>query len=151
SNSDRPAGGEILFLALLRARYASTASDTRESGDLERSGGDPAYLWTERGAAQWHCLRGRGLDQPCDPRSDAGAHRHYQQPTGGRELGDSGGEGAGSGGSLNTTQGPSWVTSVVNAIGNSPYWANTAIFITWDDWGGWYDHVPPPQVLVNCA
>ena len=24
------------------------------------------------------------------------------------------------------------------------YWNNTAIFITWDDWGGWYDHVPPP-------
>jgi len=39
--------------------------------------------------------------------------------------------------------GPSWVASVVNAIGNSPYWSNTAIFITWDDWGGWYDHVPP--------
>jgi len=48
-------------------------------------------------------------------------------------------------------EGPSWVASVVNAIGNSSYWANTAIFITWDDWGGWYDHVPPPQVLVNCA
>jgi phospholipase C len=47
--------------------------------------------------------------------------------------------------------GPSWVASVVNAIGNSSYWANTAIFITWDDWGGWYDHVPPPQVLVNCT
>ncbi|MGA2978036.1 MAG: alkaline phosphatase family protein [Terriglobales bacterium] len=47
--------------------------------------------------------------------------------------------------------GPSWVASVVNAIGNSPYWANTAIFITWDDWGGWYDHVPPPQVLLNCT
>jgi phospholipase C len=54
-------------------------------------------------------------------------------------------------GSLGNTLGPSWVASVVNAIGNSPYWANTAIFITWDDWGGWYDHVPPPQVLVNCA
>jgi phospholipase C len=39
--------------------------------------------------------------------------------------------------------GPSWVASVVNAIGNSSYWADTAIFITWDDWGGWYDHVPP--------
>ena len=39
--------------------------------------------------------------------------------------------------------GPSWVASIVNAIGNSPYWAHTAIFITWDDWGGWYDHVPP--------
>jgi phospholipase C len=49
------------------------------------------------------------------------------------------------------TSGPSWVASVVNAIGHSPYWANTAIFITWDDWGGWFDHVAPPQVLVNCA
>jgi phospholipase C len=39
--------------------------------------------------------------------------------------------------------GPSWVASIVNAIGNSPFWSNTAIFITWDDWGGWYDHVAP--------
>jgi phospholipase C len=39
--------------------------------------------------------------------------------------------------------GPSWVASIVNAIGNSPYWSTTAIFITWDDWGGWYDHVAP--------
>ncbi len=43
--------------------------------------------------------------------------------------------------------GPSWVTQVVNAIGNSQYWSNTAIIVTWDDWGGWYDHVPPPLVL----
>jgi phospholipase C len=43
--------------------------------------------------------------------------------------------------------GPSWVASVVNAIGNSPYWADTAIIITWDDWGGWYDHVTPPLIL----
>jgi len=43
----------------------------------------------------------------------------------------------------NDGSGPSWVASIVNAIGNSPYWANTAIFITWDDWGGWYDHVAP--------
>jgi phospholipase C len=40
--------------------------------------------------------------------------------------------------------GPSWVSSIVNAIGGSPYWQDTAIFIVWDDWGGWYDHVPPP-------
>jgi phospholipase C len=39
--------------------------------------------------------------------------------------------------------GPSWVTAIVNAIGQSPYWADTAIIVTWDDWGGWYDHVPP--------
>jgi phospholipase C len=50
----------------------------------------------------------------------------------------------------NTGQGPSWVASIVNAIGNSTacdggkgYWKDTVIFITWDDWGGWYDHVPP--------
>ncbi|HEV2488854.1 MAG TPA: alkaline phosphatase family protein [Candidatus Acidoferrales bacterium] len=43
----------------------------------------------------------------------------------------------------NNGSGPAWVASVVNAVGNSPYWSNTAIFITWDDWGGWYDHVPP--------
>ena len=43
-------------------------------------------------------------------------------------------------------EGPDWVASVVNAIGNSPFWNSTAIFVAWDDWGGWYDHVPPPQV-----
>lgn len=45
---------------------------------------------------------------------------------------------------INDGSGPSWVAAVVNAIGNSQYWANTVIFITWDDWGGWYDHVAPP-------
>jgi phospholipase C len=56
----------------------------------------------------------------------------------------------------NTGGGPSWVASIVNAIGTSwtasknkcDYWANnsndaTAILIVWDDWGGWYDHKPP--------
>jgi len=47
-----------------------------------------------------------------------------------------------------TKTGPQWVASVVNAIGQSSYWSDTAIFITWDDWGGWYDHVPPPQLDV---
>jgi phospholipase C len=42
--------------------------------------------------------------------------------------------------------GPSWVASIVNAIGNSQYWDNTAIIITWDDWGGWYDHVAPSVI-----
>jgi uncharacterized repeat protein (TIGR03803 family) len=40
--------------------------------------------------------------------------------------------------------GPSWVAAIVNAIGKSSYWKDTAIFVTWDDWGGWYDHVKPP-------
>jgi len=43
-------------------------------------------------------------------------------------------------------QGPEWVASIVNAIGASPFWNSTTIFISWDDWGGWYDHVPPPQI-----
>ena len=54
-------------------------------------------------------------------------------------------------GSTANTGGPSWVASVVNAIGNATkceggagYWSDTAIIITWDDWGGWYDHVAPP-------
>jgi phospholipase C len=45
-----------------------------------------------------------------------------------------------------TDLGPDWVTSVVNAVGESKYWDSTAIVIFWDDWGGLYDHVPPPQL-----
>ncbi len=40
--------------------------------------------------------------------------------------------------------GPSWVASIVNAIGHSAYWKDTVVLVTWDDWGGWYDHVKPP-------
>jgi phospholipase C len=48
--------------------------------------------------------------------------------------------------SSNNGTGPSWVASIVNAIGNSQYWANTVIILTWDDWGGWYDHVAPKVI-----
>jgi phospholipase C len=40
--------------------------------------------------------------------------------------------------------GPSWIASIVNAIGESSYWPTTAVVVVWDDWGGFYDHVPPP-------
>jgi phospholipase C len=40
--------------------------------------------------------------------------------------------------------GPSWVASIVNAIGESPYWDSTAIVVVWDDWGGFYDNYAPP-------
>jgi phospholipase C len=39
-----------------------------------------------------------------------------------------------------------WVTDIVNAIMTSDMWEHTAIFVTWDEWGGFYDHVMPPQV-----
>jgi phospholipase C len=42
--------------------------------------------------------------------------------------------------------GENWSTEVIDAIMKSPYWKDTAIFLTWDDYGGFYDHVPPPQV-----
>jgi phospholipase C len=55
---------------------------------------------------------------------------------------------------MNQGLGPAWVASIVNAIGSNQacagtgetYWNDTAIIITWDDWGGWYDHVPPPRI-----
>ena len=43
-------------------------------------------------------------------------------------------------------EGPEWVASIVNAIGKSKFWDSTAIFVMWDEWGGWYDHVAPPYV-----
>jgi phospholipase C len=42
--------------------------------------------------------------------------------------------------------GPDWVASVVNAVGESSAWESSVIFVVWDDWGGWYDHVKPPHL-----
>ena len=42
--------------------------------------------------------------------------------------------------------GPSWVSSIVNAVGQSAYWNSTAIVVVWDDWGGFYDNAAPPQL-----
>jgi hypothetical protein len=48
--------------------------------------------------------------------------------------------------------GPSWVGDIVDAVGQANncdgtgYWNDTAIFIVWDDWGGFYDHINPPNV-----
>ena len=42
--------------------------------------------------------------------------------------------------------GMDYVSYLVNQVMQSQYWQNSAIVITWDDWGGFYDHVPPPQV-----
>jgi phospholipase C len=47
------------------------------------------------------------------------------------------------------SRGQAYVTSVINAVMRSPDWSSSAIFLAWDDWGGFYDHVPPPQVDRN--
>jgi phospholipase C len=44
--------------------------------------------------------------------------------------------------------GMDYVAYLVNQVMESPYWGSTAIVITWDDYGGFYDHVPPPQIDV---
>jgi phospholipase C len=43
-------------------------------------------------------------------------------------------------------RGQAWVTRIVNAVMRSPDWKSSAIFISWDDWGGFFDHVRPPHV-----
>jgi phospholipase C len=58
--------------------------------------------------------------------------------------------------------GPAWLSALVNAVGGyyfdssgqqhstgCNFWTNTAIFVTWDDWGGWYDHIVPPIVQLG--
>jgi phospholipase C len=47
------------------------------------------------------------------------------------------------------TAGQAYVTSVINAIMRGPDWSSTAIFLFWDDWGGYYDHVVPPRIDRN--
>ncbi len=42
--------------------------------------------------------------------------------------------------------GENWTVQQLNAVMQGPDWNSTAVFITWDDFGGFYDHVPPPQV-----
>ena len=44
------------------------------------------------------------------------------------------------------SQGQAWVTKLVNSVMEGPDWDSTAIFLAWDDWGGFYDHVKPPFV-----
>ena len=45
--------------------------------------------------------------------------------------------------------GQTYVTGLVNAIMHGPEWDSTAIFLSWDDWGGFYDHVQPPKLDCN--
>lgn len=42
--------------------------------------------------------------------------------------------------------GETWVSSVINAVEHSPEWNSTVVFVSWDDFGGYYDHLPPPQL-----
>jgi phospholipase C len=43
-------------------------------------------------------------------------------------------------------EGENWTVGILNALMQSPQWRSTAVIVTWDDFGGFYDHVPPPHV-----
>ncbi|MEO7000705.1 MAG: alkaline phosphatase family protein [Ktedonobacterales bacterium] len=47
------------------------------------------------------------------------------------------------------SRGQAYVTTLINAVMQGPDWNSTAIFLAWDDWGGFYDHVKPPRVDQN--
>ena len=49
----------------------------------------------------------------------------------------------------NLASGQAYVTNLINTIMDGPDWGSTAIFLVWDDWGGFYDHVVPPHVDEN--
>src|SRR5580704_5047038 len=58
------------------------------------------------------------------------------------------------GNALSAAYGPSWVADIVDAVGEAcggKYWTSepTAIFVVWDDWGGWFDHIPPFQLNLG--
>ena len=44
------------------------------------------------------------------------------------------------------SKGENWIATNINALMSGPDWASTVVFLFWDDWGGFYDHVPPPSV-----
>ena len=44
--------------------------------------------------------------------------------------------------------GENWTVELVDALEHSPQWRSTAVVLTWDDFGGFYDHVPPPHVDI---
>ena len=45
-----------------------------------------------------------------------------------------------------TCTGENWTVSLLQALAGGPQWSTSAMFLTWDDFGGFYDHVAPPQV-----
>ena len=47
------------------------------------------------------------------------------------------------------SDGQRYVQSLIDAVRHGPDWSSTAIFLTWDDWGGFYDHVTPPRIDAN--
>jgi phospholipase C len=103
---------------------------------------DPAYIWSAydaikhiREGPQWQT---NVISPPQQFITDVGAGKMASVTWIAPDLANSDHPDSGS------TSGPSWVASLVNAVGTSKFWNSSAIFVLWDDWGGFYDFVPPP-------
>ena len=126
-----------------------------DRGRPAQPGGGPVGVLRRRGGPAWLHLVGVRLDPPLPREPGALAEAHV--PGGRRRAGHP--RRAPPRGHLDHPRfelsehpeysfchGENWSTRVINAIMRSPMWKDTAIFLTWDDYGGFYDHVPPPQV-----
>ncbi len=127
-------------------------------GDWKYYAAGPGSIWTAPNAIKHICVPSGGICTGWGTHVDSVSPSHVLTDIGNCELHDltwitptakNSDHAVGNDGG-----GPSWVASIVNAIGNSPctdkidhrtlsFWEDTAIFITWDDWGGWYDHEAP--------
>jgi phospholipase C len=129
---DLPTEGDLLTNAGVPWSYYAANED------------QPGYIWSAYSAIRRYRENQRRWDRHVHPVDDvltdirAGALPPVTWITPRFELSDHPGS--------NFCHGENWTTQVVDAIMKSPMWKDTAIFITWDDYGGFYDHVPPPQV-----
>jgi phospholipase C len=149
---DPPTLGDELDAAGLPWAFYAVPLGTKGSGTLCGSGSDPKLDGNDERTAIWSAYQTikhicYGPDWNADVKSPPQqflsdvkdgtlAAVTWVTPT--YVNSDHGGNGS--------DTGPSWVASLVNAIGESQFWSSTAIFIFWDDPGGWYDPEPPAYV-----
>jgi phospholipase C len=136
-------GDELDKAGLTWASYATTVDDRRQGGmqsDFKQNSG----IWAAYQAID-HIYNGPDwtedvLSPPQQFLSDVsnGTLRTVSWVTPTWKDSDHAGSGS--------NAGPSWVVSLVNAVGESQYWSSTVIFVFWDDYGGWYDPAPPKYV-----
>ena len=134
---DEPVLSDLVEQAHLTWRYYATQITTGTNN------GNTGYLWSAMDAIQ-HVRYGPGwqnvINPPMQILTDVanGQLANFTWVTPDCAFADHA--------ACGSNGGPEWVTSIVNAIGASPYWNSTAILVIWDEWGGWYDHVAPPSI-----
>lgn len=168
---DSPAGTSVLLLDPVNGTESASAYPCANNtntifNEASAAGVTWGHYQATTGADLWHGPNGiqslycLGTTWPCGGSPSSGYNAHVKHPsslilsdiatsslpqisyvTPTKAASDHSGSTDGSG--------PAWVASIYNAVCQSSYWNNTAIFVVWDDWGGWYDHVVPPTGYDN--